>query len=1408
MSMSFELQDELQDFQDLSTYSIPNEHDLSSEDPGELLQEAVGAVAASSDAITDPQTFDIFRSILKYADEVPGMYMNKLLDAVTSGFAAELDSTIRDVEHEEQEVFIAHKMPLEMYAFLINWFVIAADKVKASEDEPAPAPTRARRGRGGKAGTSRAVAAKKIAVETWSWADHVEGVLKLMSRALAKLKTHRIWLTTPEREALVTCLTRPAYHVAENDQHMKSQAIRANVYRVVCLAVKHHSHQMAAQVNIIQTLQYHEHLSEPWAECLQLLHSEYDYSQLGDEVLRDIASKNFNAQDTRGPRAYSKFLTRLAELAPRAVLKQISLLLNHLDSESYPMRMALVEVVGSLIREVAVAAAQEESTNAQAIDHDNEKRSQQIERLFDLLLSRTLDLSSYVRAKVLQTISKLCDIRQVKFPKQRLKATEAATDMLGDKAAIVRKNALALLTKLITTHPYAVMEGGELNGPEWQVTYKNATAELQRVEGKLGKAIEREEEEEEAGQTEADGEETDGEEDEAKRSDDDMEVDEDAQDGNTEADGSDEEARDPDDPDATPRKKHKKSKKLKKKPRKSELNMNAVVSENLAVAALESNEYMFMKRRKEYCTDALDFIHRLEGSVEEIENLLGSLSKAEVLEAMEFFRVAYAYRLEGAEIGIKRMVHLIWSKDNSSTSEDDKELKGIRARLLECYKSIYFEPPGDLGHKQQINWIAKNMIELTYDATLAELTSLEEMLKAFMEDNQISYEVISKLWQVYGSSRQLPRSQRRGAIIILGMLAVAKPNVVSERLSTLLQVGLGPVGRSDLMLARYTCVALQRLTGSAKKVKGSLHDKNIRLEMNHSIFKKLQKTIEYPCRSKDWFGMAEQAINTIYALGMHPDELCSAIIKNLTRRAFTKRPPKPERSSSEEEADEIAAVLDEDKAPQEEKGQGHDEDEDEDRMDEDEPPAFAAPAQSEEPASQWPGSSSPSRSQPPSDDMGDVFQLSQLLFVVGHVAIKHIVYLELVEREWKRQKDEREAAEKLAAGKGSTEKDSKDGEELDQVAGNAEDEIGERLAGVRETELLYGPESLLAVYGPLLVHVCGSPHKFKNRTLKSVATLSFSKFLCISSQFCDAHHHLLFKILETSRDPNLRGNIAIALGDVAVSFSTIIDENSNELYKGLSDDDLIVRKNTLMVLTHLILNGMIKVKGQLGEMAKCLEDTNVRVSDLAKLFFKELSTKENAIYNNLPDVISHLSTGEHAVEEEIFQNTMKYIFTFVEKEKQSESIVEKLCQRFRLSEDPRQWRDIAFCLSLLNFKSERSVRKLIEGLQYYRDKLHEEKVFERFQEILQKARSNKAANKPDNELNEFEAILEDHKRQGEEDNALERRVEGKKAAAKKKATRKSNRKKGGGTRATRSRAEPEEEADAEPEVADEDDLYE
>lgn len=85
-----------------------------------------------------------------------------------------------------------------------------------------------------------------------------------------------------------------------------------------------------------------------------------------------------------------------------------------------------------------------------------------------------------------------------------------------------------------------------------------------------------------------------------------------------------------------------------------------------------------------------------------------------------------------------------------------------------------------------------------------------------------------------------------------------------------------------------------------------------------------------------------------------------------------------------------------------------------------------------------------------------------------------------------------------------------------------------------------------------------------------------------------------------------------------------------------------------MTLTFLILAGQVKVKGQLGEMAKCLEDEDKRIADLARMFFTELSTKDNAVYNHFVDMFSLLS-ADGSIEEESFRRVVKFLLGFVEK---------------------------------------------------------------------------------------------------------------------------------------------------------------
>ncbi|KAF9066748.1 non-SMC mitotic condensation complex subunit 1-domain-containing protein [Rhodocollybia butyracea] len=1302
-----------------SNFEIPNEREVSQDEAEQLLEIAVESVAESSESIADPKIFDIYCSLLKHSEDVPGPVMTKLLDSVSSGLAAQLESAKRDIQSEEQDIYLSHKAPLEMYAFLLHWFAEAAEKVKGEAEPSTPAP-KARRGRGGKAGGARSTGRRKQ-TEEWSWAAHIPNTLALIARLLAQLNAQRLWTTTMEREAFINCITRPAYHVSESETFMKTLAIRQNVYKVICRAVKHHNHAATAKILLLQRLQYHEHLAEPLAECLSLLAKEFDHTQLADEILREISAKIFTAQDPKGPRIYAKFITKFAEDNPRATLLQLSVLASQLDSEAYAMRQAVVEAMGFIIIDLDASL---ETTD------DREKAEKSIKGIYDLLVERLRDNNSYVRARVLVVLGRLCRLK-VPYPKQRLQVTKAAIEALEDKIATVRKNAVSLLIELLHTHPYYRKQGGTLSYDVFKAASDQTIAELEAIEKAAQNAVEALEPDQTEGPEDVQPEATKRTKKGKKRAENSMDVDdEDERDRDESTDEEQENENDDEDAsmDVDEEGQPKKTKTAPLKPRKSQLNLD-VFTDNEAIRKLTSNETDQLRREKKYYADALRFIGYIEDAMVIVEQMLGSKSKAEVLEAMDFFRVARAFELRDAKNGIKKMLHLIWSKDNNATSEDGKELKGVRARLLECYQEMFFSPNPDLKTgKEQVSEISRNMIERTFDASLADLTSLEEMMRTMMEDDRVHQDVINKLWQIFKAETPIPKPQRRGAIIILGMLALAKRSILVDKVDIMLKVGLGALGKRDLTLARYTCVALQRLAGSMKKVKGSVAQTK-RIEMTSPIFSKMREVIERPCRSKDWFGLAEQAINTIYALGQQPDALCTDIIKTMTVRAFTPR--------------QTAEA-----APQ-----------DPDAMDEDPPEDPPEPISSQSGAG--------------GQDKGDAFELAQVLFVVGHVAIKQIAYLEVVERELKRQKDAQKTADNAARGPQTA---NKEAEELDQVAGNAEDEIGEKISEVREQEMLYGPDALLGLYGPMLHRIAGSPHLYKNPTLRAAASLSFSKFLCISSRFCEERHELLFSILKTSKNAAIRSNIVIALGDVAVSFSSIIDENSDELYKGLSDKDPIVKKNTLMVLTHLILNGMIKVKGQLGEMAKCVEDKDPRIADLAKLFFQELSTKDNAVYNNLPDVISHLSSGDHAVDEDMFQKTLKFIFTFIEKEKQAENIVDKLCQRFRTCpDDHRQWRDIAFCLSLLPYKSEKSVKKLVDGLPNYRDKLFEKGVYDRFTEILNKARQAKSKNDMTQEIKDFEDILEEHRRQGQDDQELEKRAKGKKAQVKKRATRKNTR---------------------------------
>ena len=393
---------------------------------------------------------------------------------------------------------------------------------------------------------------------------------------------------------------------------------------------------------------------------------------------------------------------------------------------------------------------------------------------------------------------KLCDLEQ-KFPKRRQAAAELAARSLEDKSSNVRRNAIKLLGKLVSTHPFSVMHGGQLSYKEWD-------ERLQAVEHQLD-ALKPPVDSPGLGERTNRGEAT---------------VDSALLDDVT-ALGS-----------------------LEKEPAPMTEEQRTAAIKKAQEDAATSELMTRLQLTRKYYTEAIRFIEVLHGGTPVVCQLLSSKNKSEIIEAMDFFVVIDAYKIEAARTGIRRMLRLIWTKGNSD------EGKGVQTHLIDCYRGLFFCAPDSFSENDAANYVARNMISLTFGATPAELTSLEQILSTMVKAGQVSDLVVAKLWQVYGVQKQdISKNQRRGAIIVLGMLATADCDIVVKEMGTMLRIGLGPLGRADLALAKYTCLALRRM----KPTKGQgKEDSNAtsKLPNDHATLVKLAAMTEVVSDSKEW----------------------------------------------------------------------------------------------------------------------------------------------------------------------------------------------------------------------------------------------------------------------------------------------------------------------------------------------------------------------------------------------------------------------------------------------------------------------------------------------------------------------------------------------------------------------------
>ncbi|EJS42544.1 ycs4p [Saccharomyces arboricola H-6] len=832
--------------------------------------------------------------------------------------------------------------------------------------------------------------------------------------------------------------------------------------------------------------------------------------------------------------------------------------------------------------------------DAQSLEH----YKQQISVLIELLEERFQDSNPYVRTKAIQGCSKICDLSS-KFNKSKAKFTSLAVRSLQDRSSLVRRNSVKLLSKLLLKHPFKAMHGSQLKLSDWEEYFKVSESQLKA-------SLEKTESQETLDVT-------------VERSIVEEKVEQDEEKHRTELEES-----------------------FNKGPELSRIE-NEIENINTTT---NTDMIMKLKLMVVYYKDAISFIKDIHKSIELISNLLFSKNRNEVLESMDFLVLADAYDIELSEFGIKKMLHLVWMKGTND------EGTSISAHLIECYKQLFLTAPDSCNMREKTAHVAKNLINLTIGASIADLASLEQLLGMMYEQKLIDQHVINILWAIYNSAskisteleknvdmngsdnanaeRGFSKDQIHGTIIILGMLSLADNEIALKGLDSLLNIGLGSVGVKDLTLCRYSCLALERMVPK----KSTIITKAINQEHEDVAVKKLYAMVINYMSDNEYYPMCEQALSALFTISSKPDVLATALIREKTMMTFGK----PEGEDSILSLEQSSRVV----------------------------------------------------------------SLSQLLFIVGQVAIKTLVYLEKCEAEFKKRKIEAETRN----GKGknqdgdmtNTTQDNGNDEELDMIGGTNEDDFTDAIQFVKENELLFGEKSILGKFCPIVEEIVSNSGRFSDRMLQRTATLCLEKLMCLSSKYCEKRLPLLITVMEKSPDPIIRSNAVLGLGDMAVCFNNLVDENTDYLYRRLHDENLMVQRTCLMTVTFLILAGQVKVKGQLGEMAKCLDNPDQGISDMCRLFFTELASKDNAIYNGFIDIFSNLST-DNLLGKESFKRIIKFLLTFIDKERHQKQLNEKLVGRLKKCGTQKQWDDIAFVLYNLPYKNEDVTALLEEGFK-------------------------------------------------------------------------------------------------------------
>ncbi|XP_024390641.1 condensin-1 complex subunit CAP-D2 isoform X6 [Physcomitrium patens] len=1119
-----------------------------------------------------------------------------LITSITAQSHASSEST-EDAAYMLQQMHL-HRNALKIYSYFLQCVLIMEE---AAEVKPVLKAT---------TGKGKKVHPRKEPVPAkWSWDVPRTRIVRLLATTVEIDLRHLYSMSQPEND-FIALFAEAAFLLLENSAYTKEKDLKDALCNILAACAAKYGYIVPVTSTILNLLHKYEHLSVHLAEVVSMAEEKYHDRGLPMSILRGIGHINplDLKRDNFGADSVSSFLVAMAERMARFMTDNLSIITPHLNGESYKMRNAIVQVIGTLL-----AKASKDSSGDVAGDEMTLLRCKQ--GMIDILLDRARDKSSYTRSKVLQTWAKLCVESAISIGHWN-SVVQVAVGRLEDKAAIVRKSALQLLTTLLQFNPF----GPSLRISQFEYTiqqFKEKLKEMTSIYVNLNEAdphlvepenrvgVNRDEASEEVNGDQVEGT------------------------PNSQFDHTDPSQIQPEphEPNAT--------------------DTGGLERSRAMVASLESG---------------LQFSCCIVGVMDVLAQLLASSCSDDVKHTITLLVLACQFEIDGAQMNLLKMLPLVFSQEPS-----------VCEAVEGAFAALYMKPsPSET---------AQNLLKLALDASIGDIVCIEAIVMKLTKNGTISQSTVAALWNYFTfNAADVTPQKSRGALVVLCMAARSKPQILSSQLKSMICICLSRRAGEDSLIARYACIALQRLSDADR----------VGLGPNHKIFSVLASLIIGPGLSEEvWYSAAEQAINAIYALHPTPEKLVSGLLLQFCKSVF----------GTFQEIDIECS----------------------------------------------------SRGVPTASDNGvpvsplrvgfDMIEprashLSRFLFTLAHIALKHLVYVESCVRKLRKQIADKEkaAADTVAAaqfsdGGTSCRLASSEVENIDTELGMAasEDARIDSLLERTAIEIISGDRSqkfLIDDMAPIVAKICRNSGLMQQYPrLGSSAMLALCKLMAINGDFCDQNLQLLFTVAQSSGDSAVRSNCIIALGDLAFRFPNVLEPWTEHMYSPLNDKDRKVRKNAVLVLTHLILNDVVKVNGHICEMVLRLEDEDERIRNLVKLFVQELANKgNNPIYNHLPDIISRLSCNSE-LSQDTFRNVVEFFISTITKDRLKEALIEKLCQRFPGTSDVKLWTDLSYCMAQLNY-TDKSLKRIIELIPKFQNALGEEEVVEHFRSIVSKAKKS------------------------------------------------------------------------------------